>query len=168
MLIEIIKHVPIWVFFLFALLVRLGFVLSRDREVAPARAVIVPMAMAALSVAGVVSAFPGMLLPIAAWGMGMLFSLGLCVALGYPSGVEMIAGRVRLPGSWVPLALMMGIFFTKFAVGMSLAQQPALAHVVTFAVPVSLIYGSISGAFLIRALSVLRLLGKPQDAAVTA
>ncbi|HRE17109.1 MAG TPA: hypothetical protein PLW86_08580 [Rhodocyclaceae bacterium] len=157
MLIEILKHTPIWVFFLFALLVRLGFVLARSRDVSVGRAVMVPLVMSALSVAGVVSAFPGMALPIVAWAGGLVLALGGCVALNYPRGVAMTAERrVHVPGSWVPMGLMMTIFFTKFAVGMTLAMQPGLAHAAGFAVPVSMIYGAMSGAFLVRALAALR------------
>lgn len=157
MVIEILKHLPIWVYFLFAVLVRLGFVLARDREVSLGRAVLVPLAMSALSVAGVVSAFPGMILPIVAWAGGVLIALAMCVALGYPRGVAMVSARkVHLPGSWVPMVLMMTIFFTKFGVNVALFQQAALAHAASFAGPVSLLYGAVSGAFLVRALAVLK------------
>lgn len=157
MLIEILKHIPIWVFLLFAVLVRLGFVLARSRDVSIGRAATVPLVMAILSVAGVVSAFAPAALPIVAWAAGLLLALGVCRVLGYPRGVAMTAERrVHVPGSWVPMGLMMTIFFTKFAVGVTLTFQPALAHTVEFAVSASLIYGTVSGAFLVRALAALQ------------
>ena len=48
-----------------------------------------------------------------------------------PAGTRYDAAerRIHQPGSFVPLALMMGIFFTKYGVGVSLAMHPALVGV---------------------------------------
>ena len=56
------------------------------------------------------------------------------------------------PGSAVPLALMMGIFFTKYAVGVLLAMHPELRHQMGFALGISALYGGFSGIFAARAL----------------
>ena len=52
---------------------------------------------------------------------------------------------------------MMGIFFTKYAVGVSLSVAPALALSASFALPVGAAYGAMSGIFLGRALRLWRL-----------
>jgi hypothetical protein len=51
----------------------------------------------------------------------------------------------------VPLTLFMGIFITKYAVGISIGMQASLARDVNFALAVSTLYGAFSGIFLARA-----------------
>ena len=62
-----------------------------------------------------------------------------------------------MPGSAVPLALMMGIFFTKYAVGVTLGMHLAQANDVSFALAVSALYGAFSGVFAGRAARLWRL-----------
>jgi hypothetical protein len=74
-------------------------------------------------------------------------------------GVRYDAARARftLPGSAVPLALMMGIFLTKYAVGVALSVAPALSRDAAFAAVVGGLYGAFSGVFGARALRLWRL-----------
>ena len=62
-----------------------------------------------------------------------------------------------LPGSVVPLLLIMGIFLTKYAVGVATAMQPALRAEVAFAMPVAVLYGVFSGLFAGRTLGLVGL-----------
>jgi len=52
---------------------------------------------------------------------------------------------------------MMGIFFTKYVVGVLLAMHPELAHQVAFAVGISALYGVFTGIFTGRAIRLWRL-----------
>jgi hypothetical protein len=52
---------------------------------------------------------------------------------------------------------MMGIFFTKYAVGVALGMHLAQANDVSFAIPVSALYGAFSGVFAARAARLWRL-----------
>jgi hypothetical protein len=61
-----------------------------------------------------------------------------------------------VPGSWLPLALMMAIFFTKYAVGVILARKLQISGELAFIGSISLIYGLLSGVFLARAVAILR------------
>jgi hypothetical protein len=58
-------------------------------------------------------------------------------------------------GSWLPLAVIMIIFFTRYAVTVTLAMNPGLAASPLLATGVSCAYGLMSGAFLARALRIL-------------
>lgn len=61
----------------------------------------------------------------------------------------------HVPGSWVPLALMMALFSLKFGVGVALAHQPELRQSAGLAVAAaSAAYGLFSGVFLGRALAL--------------
>jgi hypothetical protein len=64
------------------------------------------------------------------------------------------AGLLHVPGSWLPMVLIVGLFCIKYFAGASLALHPALAGDTAFAGLCSLAYGSFSGLFLARALSL--------------
>ena len=70
-----------------------------------------------------------------------------------------------LPGSWLPMALILGIFATKYAVGVSLVMHPALADSASFAYAISALYGAMSGIFSGRTLRLIRLV-KPRPTIV--
>jgi hypothetical protein len=57
----------------------------------------------------------------------------------------------NVPGSWMPLALILGIFLTKYIVGVELAMQPALAEDGQYSLIVGGLYGLFSGTFAGRA-----------------
>jgi len=60
----------------------------------------------------------------------------------------------------LPLTLMMAIFITKFAVGMSLAQHPELLQQTSFVGIAGMAYGFFSGIFLGRMLKIISVHGK--------
>ena len=62
-----------------------------------------------------------------------------------------------IPGSAMPLALILGIFLTKYFVGVELALQPALARDNGFAVQIAILYGVFNGLFAARSLRLWRL-----------
>ena len=68
-----------------------------------------------------------------------------------------LAASKRVPGSAVPLALMMGIFLTKYAVGVTLAMHLVQAGDLAFAMSLSALYGAFSGVFAARAARLWRL-----------
>jgi hypothetical protein len=63
--------------------------------------------------------------------------------------------RFQLPGSWVPLALMLTIFCTRFVVGVSTGLNSPIVGTVGFVGCVSVVLGSSSGLFLSRAMRIL-------------
>ena len=123
-----------------------------------------PAAMTGLSVYGVVSAFgqaPQATAVLAAW-------LGAAVAITavalwlqpQPAAATRYSAESRsffVPGSVAPLLLILGIFLTKYLVGVELAMQPALARDSEFALQIAVLYGLFSGVFAARALRLWRL-----------
>ena len=63
----------------------------------------------------------------------------------------------HVTGSWVPMVLIMGIFLTKYGVGVAIGMHPELAQNSTFAMQISALYGLFSGVFIGRALRLGRL-----------
>ena len=159
MLLQILKGTPTWVFVLFFALLAVGFLQTRSRTVSTGRLALLPAAFIAFSLYGVVAAFGPQPLELLAWAAG----IGIAVAIGrllkQSSGTRWDAssGLFQVPGSWTPLALMMTVFFARYAIAVSMAMRPGLAREAAFAVGASLAYGLLSGAFLARSLKVLAL-----------
>ena len=79
--------------------------------------------------------------------------------------------NLALPGSWVPLALILGIFMKKYVVGFMTAMQPSLAQDANFAVPIAALYCAFSGVFLAGSIRSWRLffqVGKNNPQSLTA
>ena len=160
MIMQIISHTPIWVFVLFFVLLTLGYLASRPRTLSRGRVAILPVAMMLLSAYGVVSAFGYRAMGILAWVAGMALAVLLNRILRLPRGANYFATTrsFALPGSWIPLALMLVIFFTKYAVAVLRLIHPALLDHVSFVAGISLAYGVLSGIFFASALTLWRLM----------
>ena len=158
MLIEILRRTPLWVFALFFVLLAAGYFLSKDRTVSRARLTILPLAMIGLSLYGVISAFNFGPVALACWGAGIGIAVMLGLKAGGPRGVRYFpeTRSFHVPGSWVPLTLMMTIFFIKYVIAVILARQLPLAREPVFIASVGLTYGIVSGICLSRALNVRR------------
>lgn len=152
-----LAHIPLWVFAIFFGLLALGWRHSRPRSVAPRALVGLALGMGGLSLYGVVAAFGGNGLAVVAWALGMASSAGPGRVVFGPRGLVMgAAGRVQLPGSWLPMALMMGIFMAKFVLGMATAMSAAWVHDPAFAIGASALFGLLSGGLAARAWTVQR------------
>ena len=159
MFMQILTHTPTWVFALFAALVFLGIKQMMPRRIGLNRATILPLAMTVLSLLGVVSAFGDTPQALGSWALGTVLAFALNVQFRRNAQETLYDPATRsfdLPGSVVPVALFMGIFFTKYAVGISMGMQPALAHNANFALLVGGVYGVFSGIFLSRAAKLWR------------
>jgi hypothetical protein len=56
----------------------------------------------------------------------------------------------------MPLALILGIFLTKYLVSVELVMQPGLARDNTFALQIATLYGVFNGLFAARSVRLLR------------
>jgi hypothetical protein len=156
---SILQHTPVWVWGLFTAVIALGLSQTRDREVTLLRITILPLVLIALSMSGVLSAFGHAPLPLGGWASGVGAALVFGRQFVAVRGARWLAesGRLYVPGSWLPLVLIVGLFCIKYVAGASLTMHPALATDATFAGLCSLAYGSFSGLFLARTLSLRRL-----------
>lgn len=152
-------HIPSWVFFVLFGLLLLGWRQSRPRSVRPGTLLIVAAAMLSYSLYGVVTAFGGHAAALLAWALGVAVSIGFGHRALAPRGMVLDGERVHLPGSWLPMLLLMTIFGCKFALGYAAAVGAGLAQDATLAPTASLIFGLLSGAFAARATAVLRFAG---------
>ncbi|MFY3383690.1 DUF6622 family protein [Paracidovorax sp. MALMAid1276] len=164
MLGAIIQRTPTWVWGLLAGLLWLGASQLRARQVGLVRTMMTPLAMTALSVYGVASAFGPAGQAAAAMGSWFVSATALAaLALWFqpmpPAGTQYLpqTRRFCMPGSAMPLALILGIFLTKYFVGVELALQPTLAASSEFALQIGTLYGVFNGLFAARALRLWRL-----------
>lgn len=163
-LITIASQTPPWVWVLLAALLMLGASQLQPRRVARTRVGVTPLVMALFSLLGLVSGFKasGQLgIAIALWTAACAASFGMLLwrAPRAPSGTRYNAdtGKFDMPGSAVPLILIIGIFLTKYAVGIELAMQADLVHDALFVWSLASLYGMFSGAFLVRGWRLWRL-----------
>ena len=171
---RIIHNTPSWVWGLLAGLMGLGISQLRARNVGLARALTTPVAMLGLSVYGVTSAFGGTgatWLTVAVWLAAALGVAGVALwlqpAAPQETRYEGAQHSFYIPGSATPLVLILGIFLTKYWVGVELALQPALAHNGSFALPIAVLYGAFSGVFTARALRLWKLVQRSATLAAT-
>lgn len=164
-LIQIVTRTPYWVWGLLAALVWLGVTQLCDRTTSLRRTLLVPLGMAVFSVAGVISAFgssgPTAAQAVGAWlaAAAVITALALWFQPTAPTGTLYASSSrsFHVPGSAMPLALIVGIFLTKYFVGVELAMQPDLARDGVFALQISALYGVFNGLFAARALRLWRL-----------
>jgi hypothetical protein len=115
--------------------------------------------MTGLSFYGMLSAFGDS--PLALFGWAAAATLLLLTVQRWPLPVaarfDAASRSFHLQGSAVPLALFMGIFFTKYVVGVLLAMHPDLARHTGFALGIGTLYGAFSGIFAARSLRLWKL-----------
>lgn len=162
MLAPIVKQTPTWVWGLLAALLALGLSQLRSRKVSLARMTLLPLAMTGLSLWGTVSAFGGSPLigyVLLAWLSGAALMTGLIAPQAAQAGSRYDAASrsYRVPGSWMPLLLILGIFLIKYTVGVELAMQASLANDGNYTLIVGALYGLSSGTFVGRAARLWRL-----------
>jgi len=153
---QIIQHTPVWVWGLLVALVAFGLSQARDRAVSLVRMTILPLVLLALSFSGVISTFAHATIAILAWGVGVAAAIALGRRFLRVRGASWSSetGLLYVPGSWLPLVLMVALFLIKYGVGVTLAVNPAMAADTTFGAVCGLAYGSFSGLFAARTLGL--------------
>ena len=163
MLIQILLHTPVWVWALLSGLLALGLWQRRSRQVARAQLLALPLAMLALGLWSMAPGFVAQPLLAAAWLAALLLATGLGRRLPPPAGAHWRANvqRLWLPGSWLPLFIILCIFSLRYASGVAMALHPEWKAQLTVQLPMALVFGLLSGVFLGRALGQLALTRLP-------
>ena len=159
---QILQHIPVWVFALLIGLIALGLVQTRTRHIRKQRLLGINIALTVFTLVGVIQQWrltPWLALSLLSWA-----AMGLLVAWALGQGAAPVGAsydpetqRFTVPGSWLPLTLFMTIFACKFAVGMTTAMAPDLLDSLSAAIGVSALYGLLSGILNARAWRLLKL-----------
>lgn len=148
--------IPVWVPAVLLGLLALGWRLSRTRTVRPSALAAIAVAMFGFSLLGVASAFgadlPALLVWVAAYAAAAIGGARLVSS----AGMARVGALVRVPGSWLPMGLLVGIFAAKFVLGFAAGVRSPVLHDPAFVLAMSAALGLLSGGFGARAVAVHR------------
>ena len=159
MITGILTHTPHWVWAIFIVLLALGLKQAQPHRQKLRRIILLGIGMVGLSLAGTLSAFGATPDALLAW-----LGSAVAVALLYSQSTS-LDPRVRfdatshvfhMPGSWTPMALMMGLFTLKFTVGIAANLAPNLMLQAGVSLGLAAVYGAFSGVFIARAVRLWR------------
>jgi hypothetical protein len=162
LIVQILSHTPVWVYALFFVLLAFGLMQTRTRTVSKIPALLLPVGMVALSLAGIKSSFGFTTIPLAAWAIAM----AIATVVGYTFfrdkriRCEATDGKFFIPGSWVPLVVMMAIFFAKYIYAVMKASNAEVISTAMFIGTLAAVYGLLSGYFSSRAFNLIKLAQK--------
>ncbi|HYD94770.1 MAG TPA: DUF6622 family protein [Noviherbaspirillum sp.] len=156
MLLQLIVKTPLWVWPLFVFLVYRGVVAGADREAGVTKVFLMPLAMLGLTVQGIAAGFGAHPAAAPVWlACTVAGAAGAWLAFDDRSVVpHPERGSVALRGSWTPLALILAIFLTKYAVNAALAMRPELKEQLVFVATACALYGVFNGVFLGQMLKI--------------
>ena len=159
-IVPVLRQTPLWVWGLLAAFVALGISQLRDRTASLVRVSLMPVAMTVFSVSGTFSALgssPHLPQAIAAWLTAALLAFALFARGRANAQYDPVQRLYHLPGSAVPLLLIVGIFLVKYVVGVDLAMAPQLVRDTAYVLSVAALYGAFTGVFIGRASRLWRL-----------
>jgi hypothetical protein len=159
MIFNVLSHTPVWVWGLLIALLALGFSQTRQRDLQPWRLLMLPLTLLGL---GLWSMAPGfMAFPLSALVWVAALGVGVALLAGRPAraGTRWLPAeqRLRLPGSWMPMLLILATFLLRYAANVGMALNPGWRSAPWLLLPLALLYGGLSGIFLGRSVSLLRL-----------
>ena len=163
MLIDILRHTPLWVWALLTLLIALGLTQIRARTVSLGRVVTLPLSMSLFAMHGNASMFHASPWTWVLWLSAALASTAWFATSEVPAGQRYDARTrlVHMPGSWEPLLLMMAIFSVRYAVAVALALHPQAGGDLAVAAIVATLYGGLGGIFIGRMVRTLLTTRRP-------
>ncbi|QSI78629.1 DUF6622 family protein [Niveibacterium microcysteis] len=162
MILQILANTPAWVFALFFFLLGLGLMQTRTRTVRRFPALILPAGMVVLSLAGINSSFGLKPLPLLCWASTLVIAslVGHHVFRDARVTYNATTHAFVVPGSWVPLTVIMAIFFAKYVYAVMHALNAAVLNTTPLIVALSALYGLLSGYFTAKALNLIHLVRK--------
>jgi hypothetical protein len=145
----IVHGTPIWVWVLLVVLLSRGFKALNSGTSPLSKLAIVPVIFAVWGIAQLVSD------PLAGWSAAIAWTIGALA--GIAGGVfiasrtrfivDPVANTVMLPGSMVPLTLIVAIFATKFWLGVEMATVTDPASLGLYVLLGAAVSGIVAGVF---------------------
>ena len=143
---QILVHTPWWVWGLLVLVSWLGWRSLQARATTPAQLAILPAIAASVSlVSAATSVTASLALPSWLLALGLASPLG--VRIGQKRRLEIGTGPrpLWLAGSRFPMALGLSIFVIRYAMGVAVARNPALAGEIMWIVGANALGGAVAG-----------------------
>lgn len=155
---QILVHTPIWVWLLLAFLVSRGLVALRPRDVTPSRMLILPVVFLVWGLSGLMGSRGfgvDFLMFFVAFAAGAYGGLALA-ALGPAPRLAPETGVMGMPGSPIPLTLILTSFAFKYVGTVALAVDADPAQRAIVAIAMTIAGGIFAGLFWGRTLTQFR------------
>lgn len=152
---QILTRTPSWVWVILAVLIFMGIRALRPRTIKRFTVLIAPIAFLIL---GLTSSRGAM--GFAAWGASLLAVAAFTFFVWKPTaGARYLpeGDQLHLPGSVVPMILMLAIFLLNYAINVTLAVNPALRSELVWQIGPGVVLGALSGLFAGRAFTMYRM-----------
>lgn len=159
-LVQVVKGTPIWVWGILLALVVIGVKQLQPRVVTRYSVLIAPIVFLLI---GLVSAGRGMV-AFVAWVVALLSLAAFTLRVWKPTArarYDAAVDRLHLPGSPLPLVIMLSIFLLNYVVNVTMAINPALRSVMAWQVVPAILLGALSGVFLGRAATLFSMNRRP-------
>ena len=150
---DIVTHTPTLVWAGLAAIVMVGLRQTRTQTLSAGRVWLVPLVVAAASLAGALRGFAGAgeLLTGACWALGAALGFASNRSLDLPRRVSANAdGSFTVGGSIAPLLVFLGVFLVRYVVNVALAIHPALSGNPGAAAAAAIAYGLTTGLLVAR------------------
>ena len=153
---QILKGTPLWVWAILGALIYLGVKQLKARVVRRYSVLIAPMVFLFV---GLMAAGRG---PVGfgVWAVSLIGFAAVTFFVWQPTAgarYEVNGDRLHLPGSVVPMLLMLAIFLLNYVINVVLAIHPAYRSELVWQVGPALILGALSGVFIRRAATLFRM-----------
>ena len=153
---QVVKGTPVWVWAILVALIALGVNQMRTRIVSRYTVLIAPVVFLFV---GLMAAGRG---PIGftAWALTLIAAAAFTFFVWQPTGgarYDASADRLNLPGSVIPMLLMLAIFLLNYVINVTLAINPALRSELLWQVGPAITLGALSGVFFGRAATLFRM-----------
>jgi hypothetical protein len=142
----IMKHTPVWVYFIFGYLVYVGIQSTKTRIVSVKRVLILPIVFAVWSLGSLVTSgqFESKIIGwLAALPVGIL--IGCLQTRRLDIKVDREHSRIRIPGTISTVIIIILTFSAKYYSGFMNSQYPAVAQGIIFVIVMSSISGLFAG-----------------------
>jgi len=158
MLLQILLNTPLYVYWIFFSLLFVGISQLKTREVGIKRALIIPIVLVILSVLGLLSDFGVNFISTPFWLIGIILATFLSRFIKKKKEIifHPELKTFTIAGSYVPLTMMMLLFFVKYIVGAVTAMELEILHSSIFITCFSLLYGLFFGTYLLRFKSLIK------------
>ena len=153
---QVLKGTPAWVWAVLVALIVLGVKQLRARTVSRYSVLIAPVVFLFV---GLMAAGRGPL-GFSAWALMLLAAAAFTFSEWQPTAgarYDVSTDRLNLPGSVIPMLLMLAIFLLNYVINVTLAINPALRAELPWQVGPAIILGALSGVFIGRAATLFRM-----------
>ncbi len=153
---QVLKGTPVWVWAILVALIVLGVRQFRSRVVTRYSVLIAPVVFL---IVGLMAAGRGPV-GLATWAVALMATALFTFRVWKPTGgarYDAATDRLNLPGSAVPMVLMLSIFLLNYAINVVLAVKPALRAEPLWQVGPAIVLGALSGVFIGRAATLFRM-----------